>query len=132
MFVGASSTADSNSINLQLSINQTKLHLTALYNSVNHVLHHKNCRCYTEHFVLPKWRVNVRVKERNVIKQYQIVISVMSALSSSATSVQRHVQSAIRKHLGSTRSAVEVKILHTQTNVNSSIEMAQRRRHTEE
>lgn len=47
------------------------------------------------------------------------------------TSVQRHVPSAIRKHLGSTRSAVEVKILHTQTKVNSSIEMAQRRRHTE-
>lgn len=53
-------------------------------------------------------------------------------LSSSATSVQRHDPSAIGKHLGSTRSAVEVKILHKQTNVNSSIEMAQRRRHTED
>lgn len=53
-------------------------------------------------------------------------------LSSSATSVQRHDPSAIRKHLGSTGSAMEVKILHKQTNVNSSIEMAQRRRHTEE
>lgn len=52
--------------------------------------------------------------------------------SSFATSVQRHIPSAITKHLDSTRSAVEVKILHTQTNVNSSDAMAQRRRHTEE
>lgn len=59
--------------------NQTTWSSLRYNNSVNHILYHKNRLCYTEHSVLPKWRVNVRVKESgSVPKQYRIVVAVTS------------------------------------------------------
>lgn len=97
-----SCTADFNSINLQCEHKSKQTTFErALYNSVNHVLYHMNWLCYTEHFVLPKWCTNVRMKERNVVKHHQISQKYLSSTCKDTLSQPPS------KRLGSTRSAVE-------------------------